>query len=621
MGSSYSKTYVSDPTVFATKVDVDASATQKKEDALKEYTSYDYIIIGAGAAGCVLASRLSEDPNVTVLLIEAGGGHEAQLFSRIPIAFSKIFRTAADWTYFTTPQSNMSNRSLYWPRGKMVGGSTSINAMMYQHCSPSDFDEWAKLGAKGWGYKDMAPFFRKTEKFTPHVLYPDVKPEERGDSGLWQTTYSHCMPICTKFIEAAKEVGVPYNPDINTPRGSLGVTKFVTFIDTKGQRSSAATAYLPPSVIGRPNLTIAIETITTKVLFDLISSTPRAIGVELSKNEISARFRASARREVIISAGAVNTPQLLNLSGIGAKEDLKRFGIAVVQDLPAVGKNLFDHLACAVTFRAKAGTSLDYMAHPIKSLFAVVQWLVAGTGPATSNVGEAALFVRGTDTSIPLTSKGSVEETSSKVIDTTSGTDAPDLELICAPMAFLDHGLKQPPPGSNCLTIAPTHLRPLSVGNITLANASPFQKPLIDANYFADPNDIEVMALGVRLALRIARASSLQPMLSLPSTSKTAYDSQNDDIFWPGDADPDTIPDAELEKWIRDHAETLYHPIGTARIGTDEQTSVVGPDLKVHGVDGLRVVDASVFPSQISGHPTATVISVAEKAVEVILKT
>lgn len=240
-------------------------------------------MVGGGTAGCVLANRLSEDPRIRVLLVEAGGRHDTQLFTKIPVAFGKLFKTAVDWAYETVPQSNLQSRELYWPRGKMLGGCSSINAMMYQHSSPSDFDQWEQKGAKGWSYRDLYPYFMKSEKYTPHILYPEVKVEERGDKGLWKTSYSYVAPICKAFIEAAQQVGIKYNPDINTPRGSLGVTKFVTSIDSKGQRSSSATAYLSKEVLSRNNLMVLINTTTTRILFSH-ESRPKASGIEVAND-------------------------------------------------------------------------------------------------------------------------------------------------------------------------------------------------------------------------------------------------------------------------------------------------------------------------------------------------
>ncbi|KDQ58075.1 aryl-alcohol oxidase [Jaapia argillacea MUCL 33604] len=601
MGNLFSQTYLDDASTLTDKF-------------------YDYIIVGGGTAGCVLANRLSVDPSVNVLVVEAGGSHEQETFSKIPVAFSKLFKTRADWAYDTIPQPGLNERELFWPRGKLLGGCSSMNAMMYHHCSPTDFDEWESKGAKGWNYNDLLPYFRKAENFTPKLRSSEVKPEDRGSGGLWQTSHSYITPINEKFIDAAKDIGIPYNPDINTRKGSLGVTKFMTFIDPKGQRSSAATSYLSKDVLGRKNLTVLVGTMTTKVLFSS-DEIPRTVGIEVAKTASSPRYKLQCRREVILSAGAVNTPQILLLSGLGPKEELEKMDVPVVKDLPHVGKNLRDHLAGGVILRSKPGTTLDYLADPIKSLPAIFQWFIFGTGPATTNVGEAAAFVRSNDATLPLTSQRADDFTAGdKLVDTTSGPNSPDIEIIGAPMAFLDHGFGTLPPQASCFTMAPILLRPLSVGQVTLASSSPFDKVLIDPNYLSHPNDAKILTRAVRLILHIARAASLQPELSLPPVSQSSSLDKMD-LFYPGDVDPDMISDIDIVEWIKRNVETLYHPMGTARMSPDEKSGVVDVDLKVWGVTGLRVVDASIFPTAVSGHPCAPVIAVAEKAADIILET
>ncbi|TFK46358.1 GMC oxidoreductase [Heliocybe sulcata] len=575
------------------------------------------MVVRTGTAGCVVANRLSEDPDVQVLLVEAGGRHDTKLFTKIPIAFAKLFKTSADWAYDTVSQPGLNSRELFWPRAKILGGCSSMNAMMYQHCSPSDFDEWEKKGAKGWNYQALYPYFMKAEKFTPHVLFPETKLEERGDKGLWKTSYSYLTPICKRFIDAAQEVGLKYNPDINTPRGSLGVSKFVTSIDSKGKRSSTATAYLTRRVLARKNLTVLINTTTTRIILSSESADGlKAVGVEVARGPNSPRIQIAVRREVIICAGTTNTPQLLNLSGIGARDELEKLGIEVLEDLPAVGKNLTDHLVTgAITFRTKKGNSLDYLTHPLKSIPALLQWYFKGTGPATSNVGEVAVFFRTDDQSLPSRSALPADNPDEQLIDNSTSPGAPDCELMSGPLAFLKHGFQTAPAGTECYTVLPCLLRPLSCGCVYLTSASPFCPPSIDPNYLSHPNDIKVLTRGVRLALRIARAPALRGFLDLPPHSE-----DRSDVFYPGDADPDKISDEEVQTWIRGNAETLYHCMGTARMGDygDEKGSVVDPELRVHGVVGLRVVDASVFPEPTSGHPVATIVAIAEKASDMI---
>jgi len=349
----------------------------------------------------------------------------------------------------------------------------------------------------------------------------------------------------------------------------------------------------------------------TKLVFDTADPT-RVIGVEVAKSESSPKFYVKARREVIIATGAIGTPQLLLVSGIGAKDELEKLSIPVVKDLPAVGKNLYDHLHAAFGFRAKKGESLNACGTPTGSLMPLIQWLITGRGPLLSNVAEAAVFVRSDDKSIAWEAKGAKEV---EVEDATSGSQSPDLELISVPVAFIDHGSVPPPPGSDTFTIAPTLLRPQSHGHVALRTANIWDKPIIDPNHFSVENDMKVFVKGMRLAMRIARSEPLKSHLQLKDHSMDTTD-----VFWPGDADPDQVPDEALAEWIRGNAYTIYHPIGTARIGTDETDSVVDPELRVHGIQGLRVVDASVFPTQVSGHPCAVVVAIAERAADLIKK-
>lgn len=429
------------------------------------------MIVGAGAAGCVLASKLSEDRNISVLLLEAGGDNTKILESKVPLMFPKLFHGEHDWNYFTVEQSGLSSRQLYWPRGRMIGGCTSLNAMMYHHCSKSDYEEWASVyGCEGWSYDDLAPYLRRMESFTPNSARPAIDTQHRGSDGKWQTGYSWLSQISEEgFVSACEEVGIPANADVNTPGGSLGVTRFQTFIDSKGQRSSFATAFLPPDVLQRPNLYVACHAQVTRVLFDTLSAkTPTAIGAELQTSRGGTRFQVHARREVILCGGAVNTPQTLLLSGIGPAQELVKHGIPIVQENDAVGKNLKDHLCTtAIICKAKPGTTLDYLSSTVRALPALLQWMLLGKGPLTSNIGEAAAFIRSTDSHSPQSSEYSPK-------DNASGPMAPDLELIGAPLAFIHHGEEKPIDGDSVFSLIPIGLRPRSSGTITLQNRDAF---------------------------------------------------------------------------------------------------------------------------------------------------
>lgn len=430
------------------------------------------VIVGAGAAGSVLANQLSEDGNVSVLVLEAGGDNSKVLETKIPLMFAKLFHSEHDWDYYTVEQEALASRRLYWPRGRILGGSSSMNAMMYHHCSASDFDEWAtEYGCKGWSYEDLAPHLRLMEKFTPNPARPAIDPAHRGSTGIWHTGYSWLTKITEDgFLPACEESGIPPNDDINTATGSLGVTRFQTFIDGTGKRSSLATAFLPPEVLKRPNLYVACGVQVTRVLFDkLHGPKPTAIGVEFQTSRGGDRFQVHANREVILCGGTVNTPQLLMLSGIGPEEELRKHGIHTVHANEHVGKHMKDHLCSnGILCRAKKGETLDYLNSDLMAIPALVRWLLFGTGPLTSNVAEAAAFVRTFEHQLPGSQRDWVPK------DYTSGSDAPDLEIIGAPLAFVHHGEDLPPDGANVFSVAPISLRPQSAGTITLKSSEPF---------------------------------------------------------------------------------------------------------------------------------------------------
>ncbi|GFF90984.1 hypothetical protein IFM61606_08114 [Aspergillus udagawae] len=572
---------------------------------------YDYVIVGAGAAGCVLASKLSEDKSVSVLLLEAGGDSSKVLESKVPLMFPNLFHTKHDWDYSTVEQPMLASRALYWPRGRMTGGSTSLNAMIYHHCSKSDFDEWATVyGCRNWAYDDLLPYLRRMERFTPNPSRP-IDIQRRGSSGEWHTGYSWLSDIVNEgFLPGCQEIGIPYQPDINYLDSSLGLTRLQTFIDPKGKRSSLATAYLSPSVMQRPNLYVACHAQVTQVLFDRLSSkTPQAIGVQFQAKRGEQLFEVHARKEVILCGGAVNTPQMLMLSGIGPADELNRHQIPVLVDNGAVGRNLKDHLcATPVTCKAKPGMTLDYLASNMKALPALLQWLLFGSGPLTSNAGEAAAFVRSTDEMFALRSAPK---------DNTSGGIGPDLEIIGAPLAFIHHGEERPIDGSSVFSIIPIALRPLSSGTITLRSRDPFDAPLIDPRYLSDENenDQKVLVAGLRICLKIVRSSAFQRFLEA-----VPVDDDVSSYWWPysSSKNVDDISDEDLIRFMKEKAFTLYHPVGTARMGPTASDSVVDLDCRVHGVMSLRIMDASVFPEQLSGHPTATIGAMAYKLSDMI---
>ncbi|KAJ7072896.1 GMC oxidoreductase [Mycena amicta] len=604
MGISSSK-LLSTPSQFATPV------SEKKKTGIQptrdSWKAYDYIICGGGTAGCVLASRLSENPDVSVLLIEAGKSNKGNLLARIPLAFTQLFPTAANWQYKTVPQAELNGKKLSCDRGKILGGSSSINASVYQRCSPENFSDWVEAGAEGWDAAEMARYFHKAEKYSPEPQSPQIDSTLHGSDGVAWTRYGPFAPICEEIIQASVNIGIPRIADMNTAKGPAGVANFAGSVDPHGERSSAATAYLTPAVLGRPNLTVAVETVVGKVICDHgPDSDPRATGVLLTTKN-GQLFAAAARREVIISAGTIATPQLLMLSGIGPTSELQKHKIEVIRDLPFVGQNLLDHYtAGSLVVRAKAGKTWDNVLSPLGGVLALGKWLISGTGPMTSIAAPVGIFVH-SETIVASPAQDN------KAVDlSVVSAGPPDIEIFFAPLIVVNNGFTKTP-GKSGLTIGCIAINPASKGSISLASANVFDHPLIDPKYLSNARDLEVIIKAARLALRIARTDPLGTALALPE------DSQDEStFFWPGDANPDTITDEQLAAWIKRNGQTAWHPTSTAKMGSSPLTSVVDAQLRVHGVGGLRVVDASVFPTSVSGHPCAVVVAVAERAADLI---
>ncbi|GAA6064295.1 hypothetical protein JCM10212_002475 [Sporobolomyces blumeae] len=614
------------------------TADGRNDDDDNGRKSFDYIICGGGTAGCVLASRLSEDPNVKVLVVEAGESDQKQLMSRIPAGWGNLWKTPAEWNFETVPQEHCDGRTMYQPRGKMLGGCSSINAQCYQHCSPSDYDDWEKKGAKGWAWRDLKPYFAKAENHTPNPEHC-IDQSKRGKGGDWQTSYPPTNEITQAFIQAAPSIGIPSNPDLNDELNTTGVTRFQATVDAKGQRSSTSAAYLTPKVFARPNLSILTGTTCTKLL--LVDVDPDAgdgndgddktkcVGVELGQTASSdgPRWHAFATRDVVVSLGSFGSPQLLQCSGIGAKETLARAGVECRVELDAVGKGLRDHVLAITTFKANKGTSLQYLTNPIKTLPSLARWLYNGTGPLSTNLAEAGAFLRSEDVerdgSVVVGDPARRGEGKTETTETArvvrkgetncSGDKSPDLEIINAPLYYVNHALTPPPVASDdYFTLASTVLRPFSRGTVEILSGSTFDKPRIDPNYFADERDVKVCLAGLHVIRKLIETSPLSSYVSDPVAPATMSRSE-----FLNASDEDLV-----EHVVKKYAETIYHPMSTCRMGSLEspsgEGSVCDETLKVRKVRRLRVCDASVFPDSVSGHPVAAVVAVAERFADML---
>jgi choline dehydrogenase len=517
---------------------------------------YDYVIVGAGSAGCVLANRLTEDGKTTVLLLEAGKPDRKSEI-QTPATFSRLLKTEYDWAYFTEKQPHLNDRQLYWPRGKVLGGSSSINAMIYIRGNSKDYDRWQDLGNDGWSWQEIFPYFKKAEN---QERYRD---RYHGRGGPLNVTNLRCInPLSQVFVAAGIEAGWPHNQDFNgSHQEGVG---FYQVTQKNGQRHSAATAYLKP-ILNRPNLTIHTEAQATRLLF----ASRRAVGVRYLQN--GEQYEVKVGREVILSGGAINSPQLLMLSGIGDGDLLQSLGIPVVADLPGVGQNLQDHLIVAVAYQCTKNVSLANA----KKTFNILKYLVSKHGPLTTNVAEAGGFVK---------SKADLL--------------TPDLQFHFAPAYFLNHGFTKPE--GHGFSLAPTLLYPQSQGWIRLRSNNPLEAPIIQPNYLQDQADLEVLLAGVKLARNILKTK--------------AFDAFRGEEVAPGDR---VENEADLRDFIRHTAETLYHPVGTCKMGKDRM-AVVNPRLQVYGVEGLRVVDASIMPAIVGGNTNAPTIAIAEKAADLI---
>jgi choline dehydrogenase len=518
---------------------------------------WDYVLVGAGSAGCVLAARLTEDPSIRVLLLEAGDRDTAREIE-VPAAFSKLFRGRHDWSYTTQPEPGCDGRALYWPRGKVLGGSSSINAMIYIRGARADYDGWRDAGCEGWGFDDVLPYFIRSEDNSRGA------DDFHGVGGpLPVADLRSPSPLVADYLDACEQTGLARNPDFNAARQE-GVGQYQV-TQRKGRRASTAEAFLRPAM-KRPNLEVRTYAHATRVVFD----GGRAVGVEADLGGRREVFRAA--REVVLCGGAVNTPQLLLLSGIGPAAELRALGIDVVVDAPNVGRNLQDHVAVGTVFHANAPISyFDADKRPA----VIARWLLGRRGPFSSNIAEAGGFVR-----------------------TRADLPGPDLQLLFAPAMFVEHGAGEVP--GHGYSLGPYLLTPQSRGTISLRSADPLAAPAIRPNYLSEQVDVDVLVQGLQLTLDTA---SRRP-LRRHSGGRFLPEVGADD-------------DRALRAYVRARAETIYHPTSTAAMGASDD-AVCDPQLRVRGVDGLRVVDASVLPTVPRGNTNAPVIMVSEKAADLL---
>ncbi|EKM57285.1 uncharacterized protein PHACADRAFT_254976 [Phanerochaete carnosa HHB-10118-sp] len=604
----------------ASKLITDLSQVARKvERKDKEYAhdEFDVIIIGGGTAGCAIAARLSEDPSIRVLVLEAGQSALNLPQAQIPCAYGGFWMREHEWGMFTEPQKHAGGRRVYWPRAKLLGGCSNMNAMVFHFGAPTDYDEWAELqkgqtGATGWTFQELHPYFRKFEKYNPSKQFPGVDVTLRGAEGFVRTGYhGHFAPSSKAFIKASLNAGIAHSHDVNTHKGTLGVTKIMTYIDPKGRRSTAETAYMTPDVLARPNLKVATNARVQRILFDTSSGSPVATGVEF-KDKASNKFVAKALKEVVLSAGAVHSPQILMLSGVGPADHLQSLDIPVVKDLAGVGSHLTDHITLDLHYLDKTKSSLSFLrpktfGQSLKLMSALAQYKLTGTGPLTCNVAEAAGFVRSDDPDLfPLNQYP--PETMAE--DLTTGAGAPDLELYTTPMTYFEHGLKGPAcPGQYTFGLHCVLLRPKSHGTLRLRSKNPDDAPVLDPMYLSDEgkSDVRCLIRGVRLLDKIAHTAPLAAMID-PA----------------GDGHPDLnhnigmLDDAALERWVRERVQTLYHPACTCRMAPVEDAGVVDPFLRVHGIGNVRVADASIFPEINAGHTAAPCFAIGEKVADLI---
>ena len=535
--------------------------------------SYDYIIVGAGSAGCLLANRLSKDPNNNVLLLEAGGP-DKNINIHIPGAYLKIHKSKEDWGFWTEEQTNILNRKIYLPRGKTLGGSSSTNAMAYVRGNPKDYDHWEKLGNKGWSFKDLLPYFKKSEN---HEHIEEIDSFYHGSSGELSVSFpkNFKSKYLDAFISSCNAIGIPLNNDYNGKKQVGACTVHSTI--KNGKRASAAVAFLKP-ILNRSNLTV----ITFAKVEKIVLKNKLAVSVQYKKkNKLVEVF---GKKEIILSAGSYKSPQILMLSGIGDDLDLNKHGIECLHKLNGVGKNLQDHLFYPISQESKTQDGINHYIRPVKQLGAAWNYFIRNKGVFCSGPLEGLAF-----------------------FDINQNNDQVNFQLHFTPIWLgkkygYDAYSLDDYPRTDGFTILPTLLHPKSRGTVSLSSSNPEADPIIQPNFLKEKEDLEQLVKGGKIVFKIMEQEGLKRF----SKSNGLPLERNSD--------------KSLIEHIKKTVETVYHPVGTCKMGNDKM-AVVNCELKVHGIKNLRVVDASIMPKIVSGNTNAPVYMIAEKASDMILNT